>query len=332
MIKEIFSKHTDDKFMLSLMDYQDFLDERKKHCPLFLYKFYAPTIENVSDVQHKLLWLASPDSFNDPYDCNLAYDQGDFDLYKTTRSFNGSNLFSAEDKRSIYEYRRSGKWYALHEMLRNDKAKQNFLNELSDCHNNIDSRIKSLMNGKYRIACFSSYFWGDKQYEQLMWAHYAQSHTGFCIKYDISEIYAEDFIKNDKAMGNYYIMKQNGLLTSDDQKRLLLNGFFPVQYSSKSIELSDMECYAISNHSITNEQLQSICFKAFKANITKLLPWKYEQEWRLIVNSELSEKVNHKIPFPFAKEIIIGKRASVELTRVLGDTAKVLGLEIQICQ
>jgi hypothetical protein len=63
-----------------------------------------------------------------------------------------------------------------------------------------------------------------------------------------------------------------------------------------------------------------------------LLPWKYEQEWRLIVNSELSEKVNHKIPFPFAKEIIIGKRASVELTRVLGDTAKVLGLEIQICQ
>jgi hypothetical protein len=326
MAKEIVSKHTDDKFALSLMEYQEFLNERKAHRPIYLYKFYPPTRENVSDVQNRLLWLASPDSFNDPYDCKLSYDRGNFDLYKSTRSFNGRDLFSSEDKRNIYEYRRKKDLNALHDFLSNDKSKQDFQKELNGCHDCIEYRIKNLMNGKYRIACFSSYFWGDKQYEQLMWAHYAQSHTGFCVKYDISEIYTEDFIKNDKAMESYFIVKQNGFLSSDEQKRLLLNGFFPVHYSSKSIKLSDTECYAISNHSENNKQLQSIYFKAFKATITKLLPWKYEQEWRLIVNSELSEKVNHKIPFPFAKEIIIGDRASVELARVLRDTAKTLGL------
>jgi hypothetical protein len=327
MAKEIFSKHTEDDFMLSLMNYQDLLNERGKHCPLYLYKFYSPTIENVSDVQHKLLWLASPESFNDPYDCNLAYDHGDFDLYKTTRSFADCNLFSLEDKKSIYEYRRKKNWHALYDMLSENKSKQTFFNELLDCQTYIDSYIKGLMTDKYRIACFSSYYGGDKQYEQLMWAHYAQSHTGFCVKYDISEIYTEEFIRNNNAMGPYSIMKQNGSLTSDEQKRMLLNGFFPVHYSSNSIKLSDTECYAISNHSITPEKLQSIYFKAFKATITKLLPWKYEQEWRLIVNSELSEKVNHKIPFPFAREIKIGERASTELRRILKDTAENLRIE-----
>jgi hypothetical protein len=99
MAKEIFSKHTDDKFDLSLMDYQKFLDERKGHCPIYLYKFYSPTIENVSDVQNRLLWLASPESFNDPYDCKLSYDHDNFDLYKSTRSFNGRDLFSSEEKK-----------------------------------------------------------------------------------------------------------------------------------------------------------------------------------------------------------------------------------------
>ena len=49
----------------------NFYELKRKKLPLNLYKFYSPTIENISDVQNRLLWLASPDTFNDPYDCKL---------------------------------------------------------------------------------------------------------------------------------------------------------------------------------------------------------------------------------------------------------------------
>ena len=62
---------------------------------------------------------------------------------------------------------------------------------------------------------------------------------------------------------------------------------------------------------------------------TKMLPWQYEQEWRLIIDSYVSKKVGHKIPFPFAKEIIIGKKASDELKKILTETAKVLNIKIR---
>lgn len=60
--------------------------------------------------------------------------------------------------------------------------------------------------------------------------------------------------------------------------------------------------------------------------ITKTIPWKYEQEWRLIVDSDVSQTVNYKIPFPFARRIIVGVKASNELKRILYDTANLLDI------
>lgn len=65
-----YDEKCDDLFSSNKMN-DNFYELKRKKLPMYLYKFYSPTIENISDVQNKLLWLASPETFNDPYDCKL---------------------------------------------------------------------------------------------------------------------------------------------------------------------------------------------------------------------------------------------------------------------
>ena len=55
------------------------LDAKRRNLIFTLKKFYAPTIENLSDVSNRLVWLADPSMFNDPHDCELSIGD-DFDL------------------------------------------------------------------------------------------------------------------------------------------------------------------------------------------------------------------------------------------------------------
>lgn len=118
----------------------------------------------------------------------------------------------------------------------NNEAILAFQKELWTNTSNINKYIKGLISDKYRIACFSAYMWNSKEYEQLMWAHYAQSHRGFCVEYDISPLFNDKIM--DKDLFNIYSLgKANEYLLPSEQRTIMMNGFFPVHYSSKRIEL-----------------------------------------------------------------------------------------------
>lgn len=334
LINDIFSKGNNQKNLLSDIIDSDLVNTKKTHCPFCLYKFYAPTIENVSDVQKQLLWLASPETFNDPYDCKLTYNNEDFMRYYTIKSFKDSKIFSDEEKFKIYRTNESGKHHYVHsfssifyELACNNPNIQKFHDKLFEYSWLLNKYIQDLTSNKYRIACFSSYEWDTQNFEQLMWAHYAQNHTGFCVRYDISPLF-DTSIKDEELLPLYNTEKLHGYIHSHEQRRIIINGLFPVQYSSKRIELPKRTCYGIVQGSYNNIK-QDVRIKILRSLITKLLPWKYEKEWRLIVDSEKAEKVDNKIPFPFAKEVIYGVKASEELKRILSDTAKILRIGIR---
>ncbi len=327
LINEIFSKADNNDCPLSMMNDSIFWEIKKKHCPESLFKFYAPTIENVSDVQSKLLWLADPSTFNDPYDCKLDFDIDEFKRYYTIRSFQNTSIFSAEQKLAIYRMPRKKTFYDKFSTLvdaSKKKSLESFKNTLYKKSSVVKQYLESKISDKYRIACFSSYSWDSKGYEQLMWAHYARSHKGFCVEYDISPLFTMDYDKSYKLY--LYIPNSNYRNHILDTRKIMVNGFFPVQYSSKQIEVPKSICYAISKGRCNNKQLADINIKALRAIITKQQPWHYEREWRLIVDSDISASFGNKIPFPFARKIYIGCNASEELKRVLIDTAKLLNI------
>lgn len=312
---------------------EKFYVEKKQQCPSFLYKFYAPTIENISDVQNRLLWLSSPDTFNDPYDCRIFFNNDAFQQYYTIRSFKDRQIFSDEEKNTIYRLNTKSTFYLdsfsnrFREIVEKSRKKsiQSFQKELWESSRFVSQYIKNLIFGKYRIACFSSYLWDSKSCEQLMWAHYAQSHKGFCVEYDISSLFNSD-VKDEDIFPFYCTGEEYGYLLPSEQRRIIMNGFFPIHYSSKKIEISKTLCYAISKELCSKLQRRDINIKVFRSMITKTIPWKYEQEWRLIVDSDVSQTVNYKIPFPFARRIIVGVKASNELKRILYDTANLLDI------
>lgn len=336
LVNDIFSKQEMNNCSLSEIIDSDIFEIKKQKCPLMLYKFYTPTIENISDVQNKLLWLSSPETFNDPYDCRLSFDYEAFQQYYTIKSFKSNSIFSDEEKKMIYNASllRSGFYvdsfsYIFNNMVQNSMKKEliSFQHELWEKSMFVKNYIETLLLNKYRIACFSSYSWNSQQNEQLMWAHYAQSHKGFCVEYDISPLF-DNAIEDENLFTIYSVDKRDEYLLPSVQRKMMINGFFPIQYSSRKNELSKSLCYAISQNKCTNKQINDLKIKSFRALITKLLPWKYEQEWRLIVDSNISKRTDHKVPFPFIKRIIVGVKASDELHRILSNTAAHLHIPI----
>ena len=59
----------------------ELLREKEAHYPKSLFKFYAPTSDNIIDIKKQRLWFAHPSSFNDPFDCHTGYDVTSFEKH-----------------------------------------------------------------------------------------------------------------------------------------------------------------------------------------------------------------------------------------------------------
>ncbi len=98
------------------------------------------------------------------------------------------------------------------------------------------------------VICFS-----EVNDNILMWSHYAQGHTGFCIEFDRNE-------KNELGKWEYCV---------------------PVSYNTDNNVLSFT----------LNQLTESETFA--KIATSKSLLWEYEKEWRLLVRHDLSNKLIH---------------------------------------
>lgn len=189
---------------------------------IFQYRSFDDAGYKVESLKKNYVWLSMPKDFNDPYDC-----AGCFDMEKTLENLLREKQQNGDISKILNRHKKFSN--TTQEILENSRAK-----------------LKNALQQKVKISCFS-----ETYNNILMWSHYAQNHTGFCIEYNISNLE----------------------LTNSFKKQL-----FPVFYTPKPIDMSK----AILSKQ--KEIFENILI------INKSEDWKYEREWRYITSSEDDSK------------------------------------------
>ena len=143
---------------------------------------------------------------------------------------------------------------------------------------------------KFRISCFTTI-----PFSMLMWAHYADSHKGFCVEYDIP--------------------------TPDEHNINLLQNLFPVIYSDERVSVLN-ECLADLTCPTVTEETMTAIYKY--GLLTKSIDWYYQNEWRLISLDDMLSKGNgyNCSFFPISKVFVGAKMPEdkrVEIIKICND-------------
>lgn len=139
--------------------------------PEFLYKYSKLNEDNREWIQriftHNEIYFASPERFNDPFDCRVqaSFDASDDDweehldgVFKVTHPNWDYNERQALVRRAI-----EGGW------LKEAGAQQKIVNDVQNAVN------------KLGVFCLS-----ETQDDILMWSHYGDGHKGFCLQFCIN--------------------------------------------------------------------------------------------------------------------------------------------------
>ena len=205
---------------------------------LFRYRSFDENGYNLDALKNKKLYLSSPEKLNDPWEC-IAFCEK-IEYYD---ELNNPNISIEEKEKILIE--RVGDGYKFI----SEEYKSSILNKIKENTNEIEQLILRYReelynqmkknNKEFRIACFS-----EKNDNILMWSHYADAHSGFCIEYDISDL----------------------------RKFNYLYGFLaPVKYLKRPNEV---------NYIKIDDKWAEL---RLKYNYCKCDYWMYEQEWRIVL-------------------------------------------------
>jgi len=133
----------------------------------------------------------------------------------------------------------------------NDESNK-FERILNEAVKSSNANIFDAIENKLGIASLTTNF-----NNELMWSHYASSHKGICIEYDLSE-----FVKDIESM-----------------KSLLI----PVRYSNERVTIDYALIDEIDIKNIKTKGKKDLVEFFMSSLFTKQDVWKYENEWRSIV-------------------------------------------------
>jgi hypothetical protein len=125
--------------------------------PGFLFKYHPLNIHLVELMTQAEFYLSSKSELNDPLDSAYTIDQEDY-----MRLYFEKYPHLANDNESIERV----KWLF-------EKRLENFASDWTSGIDDLTSRM--------RVACFTED--GDNS---LMWSHYANNHSGVCLKFDLA--------------------------------------------------------------------------------------------------------------------------------------------------
>ena len=188
-----------------------------------------------ANLLNNAVYLASPTTFNDPFDYNLVYD------------FSGTRRELENHLESIIRE---------HENLSKNKANSKAKKIVrDDTRYNSERGLKILMEENkdaMRKNCGVSCFTTSPE-SPLMWAHYADSHMGVCLEWDLPEWDSKEFFSLPAT-----VKKEIPLIL-------------------KKVEYLDER--PVSKFFGNEDQMGKNLLKGI---FTKSIDWKYEDEYRLI--------------------------------------------------
>lgn len=271
-----------------------------EHLPTSIFKyrdFYKSEndkILSLENLENGTIWLANPNTFNDPYDSSYSIDNDLLNAHVIEKDFDElfapyKNNYSQKEELRI---RKSINPSLEMIKIRIEKAfgrESDELLKLETAIKVVDSQLlttlqnqnKASHKDRLKVCSFSK-----KNDSLLMWAHYSNNHTGFCVEYDI------------KTLG-----KENELLKN----------LYPIIYSN--------DIYDITKHIINSSKNDLFLLASV---LHKSIDWEYEKEWRLVFQNR-AENI-YKMPKP--KAIYLGSKISKENKVKISKIAESKGIPI----
>lgn len=346
-INEVFNKGSnqgEDYYSLILSNIE-LLNAKEKHLPKRLFKFYAPTSDNILDINDRKLWLAHPSCFNDPFDCQIGYNRVEYEKYcllkimtKESKELGNFTLDEIERIRNsstkfiLYSFynRREDYHDVSRKVLQSkpDDIRSKVFNLLMREMASLDLKLEKLRKNNIRVACFA----GFDDFEEInkkiqMWSHYADNHKGFCAEYDISSLQEETVLNLDK----YQFYKQKETYLDERLKASIKGGLFPIIYTSERVNLPVTRLHRLKLNDLDELgkrcKMDGLIYKTF---IVKASCWSYEKEWRIILNGKICSYYDNRIPFPYISKLYLGCKMEDNIKDRLLEIGDKLGIKVEI--
>lgn len=265
--------------------------------PKSLFKYFSDEEYNQDSILNNTVYCNNPKNFNDPYDCGLT--EQELIQYKRNiilflLEYSGIKDKTLETKEIdclihilawvLCTNNLKFKNYSNNECIKLQlelfERKLRIIAEKEAINkNNNPLEIWNKVINEYIDDKLNDKFitcFSATNNNLLLWSHYACKHTGYCLEYDIST-----------------------------ENNILLN-LFPVIYSLNKKKASDILYNYLLN-------IQKECGNLYtNFLLRKSYHWMYENEWRLIVNSNMGEKCNDGVLVKFTplKAIYFGLNMS----------------------
>ncbi len=141
----------------------------KAPLPSKLYKYQSCNENARNNLRGRSIWFSKPESFNDPFDCNVNFPLGDITEESLELLFTSLREKSPNNKDFDRIYHSDGKVTKL--------FKEHAIESFRKAASKLGDIFASL-----GVVCFA-----EKNDDILMWSHYAASHKGFCLEFDTTK-------------------------------------------------------------------------------------------------------------------------------------------------
>lgn len=239
---------------------------KHKHIPSRLFKYRSADEYSIKNLRDGTVWLAHPSSFNDPYDCHI------FVNLDKAGSTSMPPDFREMFPKPIYEQLEARvaagerPLKAAREVLSKAMSPEQLI-AFDELLAECDRALgKDLETLKNSYRACS---FSARLDSMLMWSHYADQHKGFCIEYTVSDLPPSDYC-------NRFM--------------------YPVIYQDEVFDASTVMKSGEHYNNIRPTQIA----------LVKAADWKYEEEWRLVLDHGFIKE--HGAPFrmPTPKAVYLG--------------------------
>lgn len=238
--------------------------------PSPLYKYRDDSTRTEEIITKGQIWLATASQLNDPLECRTGQIPEEWkrkSIQKSEDAQMAGFLMSAhlalKSEQSFYSLsqRATKRWLRKLERLKTRKAKYSAIRSFLKDHGRDISRPAELFDKFERqLSSVGVFSLSESPDNQLMWAHYAASHTGLAIGF--SRLQKTKLASQENTF----------LVTYSDAKPIFESGF-----------ISQVSMFLASDGKIRNEQQIGLNDPTFRAAFsTKPVVWSYEKEWRYV--------------------------------------------------
>ena len=256
-IKTFYNKLIEAESNSSDKDIDMCLEYKKQHLPRFIYKYRSCNKNAYKDLFNNVVHLSYPSAFNDPLDCSSVCTFEQAMLLSLLNTKNHKNNYKDELLNNIEKHFWSDDYieYVKEELLKGKPYKPILVNRIQEMgafskweaqnyykHFKRDIDLQVFQFGEdYKKKMLLCSFAATVK-NNLMWSHYANAHSGFCLEYDLNEI---------------------------DKNSQFLHALYPIIYTKKPL-LGDIKaCF----YTEATKDMLTI--------MNKSSDWNYEQEYRL---------------------------------------------------